>query len=33
MRRFFLAYQERMPIAQSETGQSLTVLRNEAEIA
>ena len=32
-RRFFLAYQERMPIAQSETGQSLTVLRNEAEIA
>ena len=33
MRRFFLAYQERMPIAQSETGQSMTVLRNEAEIA
>lgn len=33
MRRFFLAYQERMPIAQSETGQSLTIVRNEAEIA
>ena len=26
MRRFFLAYQERMSIAQSETGQSMTVL-------
>ncbi len=33
MRRFFLAYQDRLPIAQSETGQSLTVLRSEAEIA
>lgn len=33
MRRFFLAYQDRLPIAQSETGQTLTVLRNEAEIA
>ncbi|NLF72315.1 MAG: DUF1016 domain-containing protein [Candidatus Anammoximicrobium sp.] len=33
MRRFFLAYQDRLPIAQSETGQSLIVPRDEAEIA
>jgi len=33
MRRFFLAYQDRLPIAQSQIGQLLTVLRNEAEIA
>ncbi len=33
MRRFFLASQERMPITQSETGPSMTVLRNKAEIA
>jgi predicted nuclease of restriction endonuclease-like (RecB) superfamily len=33
MRRFFLAYQERMPIAQSETGQSITVMLDDAEIA
>jgi predicted nuclease of restriction endonuclease-like (RecB) superfamily len=33
MRRFFLAYQKRMSIAQSETGQSMTVLHDDAEIA
>ena len=33
MRRFFLAYQDRMPIAQSATGQFLTAVRDPSEIA